>query len=126
MAKSIISSPDIPVAGPYSAAVSCGELLFTSGQLPLDPVTGKLVPGGIEAQAFQALTNLSRVLEAGGSKLEAVLKTTVYLTGMEDFPVFNKVYAQFFSSHPPARSLLQAAALPAGARLEIDAVAIKI
>lgn len=109
--------------GPYAQAVRCGGFLFCSGQIPLDPETGKIVPGGIEAQTERVLRNLEAVLVAGGSALRSVVKTTVYLADLGDFAAMNAVYARFFPGDPPARATIQAAALPAGARVEIDAVA---
>jgi 2-iminobutanoate/2-iminopropanoate deaminase len=110
--------------GPYSQAVVHAGLVFASGQIALDPATGALVEGGIEAQTRQALANLRAVLEAAGSSLDRVLRTTVYLADLSLFPRVNEVYAQHFASEPrPARVTLQAAALPLGAAIEIDAVA---
>ncbi len=109
--------------GPYSQGIACGEFLFCSGQIPLDPATGKMVEGGIEAQTERVLRNLEAVLAAGGSSMAAVVKTTVYLADLGDFPAMNAVYAKFFPTDPPARATVQAAKLPAGARVEIDAVA---
>ena len=109
--------------GPYSPAIRIGDLLFTSGQIGLDPQTGKLVPGGVEAEARQALTNIKTLVEAGGSSLDRVVKTTLFLTDIANFAAVNQIYAEFFSSEPPARSTVQVAALPAGALFEIDAIA---
>ncbi len=110
--------------GPYSQAVeSCG-FLFASGQIPLDPTTGTLVQGEIEAQTHQVLVNLRAVLEAGSASLAHVVKTTVYLTDLAMFPRVNAVYAEYFTSDPaPARATVQVAALPLGAQIEIDAIA---
>jgi 2-iminobutanoate/2-iminopropanoate deaminase len=113
----------LPV-GPYSQAVAHGGLLFVSGQIPLDPATQKLVAGEIEAQTERVLENLAAVLAAGDSSLAGVLRTTVYLTDLALFPRMNAVYARYFDQVPrPARSTLQAAALPLGAQIEIDAIA---
>lgn len=109
--------------GPYSQAVRSGGFLFCSGQIPLDPGTGKMVEGGIEAQTERVLRNLEAVLAAGGASLAKVVKTTVYLADLGDFPAMNAVYGKFFPSLPPARATVQAAKLPAGARVEIDAIA---
>lgn len=110
--------------GPYSQAVVAGGLVFAAGQLGLDPASGKLVPGGVEAQAERVLANLRAVLEAAGASLARVVRTTVYLVDLADFPRVNEVYARHFGSDPkPARVTIQAAALPLGARVEIDAVA---
>jgi 2-iminobutanoate/2-iminopropanoate deaminase len=109
--------------GPYSQAVRSGGFLFCSGQIPLDPATGKMVEGGIEAQTERVLRNLDAVLEAGGASLAEVVKTTVYLTDLSEFPAMNAVYGKFFPENPPARATVQVAKLPAGARVEIDAIA---
>jgi len=109
--------------GPYSQAILSGGFLFCSGQIPLDPATGKMVEGGIEVQTERVLRNLAAVLEAGGASLRSVVKTTVYLVDLSDFTAMNEVYGTFFPEHPPARATIQAAKLPAGALVEIDAVA---
>jgi 2-iminobutanoate/2-iminopropanoate deaminase len=109
--------------GPYSQAVRSGGYLFCSGQIPLDPATGKMVEGGIEAQTERVLRNLDAVLEAGGASLAEVVKTTVYLADLSDFPAMNAVYGKFFPENPPARATVQVAKLPAGALVEIDAIA---
>ncbi|HLE72752.1 MAG TPA: Rid family detoxifying hydrolase [Anaerolineales bacterium] len=109
--------------GPYSPAVRTGNFLFTSGQIGLDPQTGKLVSEGVETEARQALTNLKLLVEAGGFSLDMVVKTTLYLTNIADFAAVNGVYAEFFPSEPPARSTVQVSALPAGASIEIEAIA---
>ena len=124
MKRTVITSDKAPKAlGPYSVAIRSADLVFTSGQLGLDPATGNLVPGGIEAETRQALTNVKHVLEASGSKLEHVLKTTVFLKDMNDFAKMNAVYGEFFPANPPARSAIQAAALPKGGMVEIETVA---
>ena len=116
------AAPD-PV-GPYSQAVAHGNLLFASGQIPLDPATGAIVPGEIEDEARQVIANLRAVLEAGGSSLAQVVKATVYVTDLSLFARINAVYADHFSGDPaPARATVQVAALPLGARVEIDAIA---
>lgn len=109
--------------GPYSQAILSGGFLFCSGQIPLDPATGKMVEGGIEAQTERVLRNLAAVLEAGGASLRSVAKTTVYLVDLSDFSAMNEVYGTFFPEDPPARATIQASKLPAGALVEIDAVA---
>jgi 2-iminobutanoate/2-iminopropanoate deaminase len=109
--------------GPYSQGVLRAPLLFTAGQIGLDPVTRKLVEGGVESQARQALVNLRAIIEAAGGRLEDVIKTTVFLADMGDFEAFNRVYGEFFPHRPPARSTVAVAALPAGARVEIEAIA---
>ena len=118
----IIETKEVPAAGPYSQAVITGGLVYTSGQIPVDPATGAVTASGIEAQTRQAVRNLRAVLEAAGSSLDRVVKTTCYLRDMGDFPVFNRVYGEAFPQKP-ARSCLEAAALPKGALLEIEAVA---
>lgn len=112
--------------GPYSQAVLAGGFLFTAGQVGLDPATGKLVEGGVEAQARRALQNLREVLLAAGSDLHHVVKTTVFVADMADFTTVNGVYAEVFGDHRPARSTVQAAALPLGALVEIEAVAARV
>jgi 2-iminobutanoate/2-iminopropanoate deaminase len=105
-------------------AIRTGDLIFTSGQIGLDPVTGNLVPGGIEAETRQALTNLRNVLVSAGSGLELVVKTIVFLKDISEFSKMNTVYAEFFTVNPPARSTVQVAALPKNGSIEIEAVAI--
>jgi 2-iminobutanoate/2-iminopropanoate deaminase len=127
MKREIITTDEAPAAvGPYSQAVQVADFVFTAGQIPLDPATGQLVEGGIEAQTRQALTNLSAVLKAAGTSLANVVKTTVFLADIGEFQAMNGVYAEFFGSAPPARSAVQVAALPLGARIEIEAVAILV
>lgn len=123
--KTVITTDKAPKAiGPYSAGVSTGHLIFTAGQLGKDPQTGELVEGGIQAQTRQALTNLKAVLEAGGSKLSLVVKTTVFLKDIGEFGLMNEVYGEFFTKDLPARSAFQVGALPKGASVEIEAVAL--
>ena len=125
MQREIISTDKAPAAvGPYSQAVRVGDFVFTAGQIPLNPATGQMVEGGIEVQTRQALTNVGAVLEAAGTSLSNVVKTTVFMADMGEFKAMNSVYAEFFPAAPPARSAVQAAALPLGARIEIEAVAI--
>lgn len=121
-----IRSPSAPApVGPYAQAIAAGGLVFCAGQIPLDPATGKLVEGPVEAQAERVLANLAAVLEAAGSSLARVVKTTVYLADLADFPRMNEVYTRWFASDPkPARTTIQAGRLPAGARVEIDAIAL--
>lgn len=122
--KKVITSDKAPKAiGPYSMAVSTGCLVYTSGQLGLNPATGTLVEGGVQAQTRQALEHVKSVLEAAGTTLENVVKTTVFLQDMNDFAQMNAVYAEYFTSDQPARSAFQVAALPKGAAVEIEAVA---
>ena len=120
-----IIAPKAPAAlGPYSAAIKVGELIFTSGQIPADPATGELAPAGIAEQTEQSLKNLSAVLEAAGSGLDQVIKTTCFLTDMADFAAFNAAYGKYFSEHKPARSTVAVKALPKGALVEIECVAV--
>ncbi len=124
--REIITTEAAPQAiGPYSQAVSLGDLIFTSGQIPTDPETGVFVEGGIAEQTEQVLRNLSEVLRAAGTSLEGVVKTTVYLADMNDFVAMNEVYGRYFSNEPPARSTVEAARLPRDARVEIDAIAVR-
>lgn len=109
--------------GPYSPAIRIGDFLFTSGQIGLDPKTSKLVPGGVTAEARQALENLGTLIKAGGSSLDRVIKTTLFLKDIADFAAVNEIYAQYFKSEPPARSTVQVSALPGGALVEIEAIA---
>lgn len=121
-----VSTEQAPKAiGPYAQAVTFGDLVFCSGQIPLDPKTGEIIVGGIEPQSRRVLENLQAVLEAAGSGLDRVLKTTVFLANLDDFGAMNAVYAEFFGEHRPARSTVQAARLPRGALLEIDAIATR-
>jgi len=118
------SSRGPKAVGPYSPAVAAGGVLYCSGQLPLDPTTGKIVEGDIEAQARQALTNLANLLRDCGSGTGSVVKTTVFLRDMGDFARVNAVYAEFFPTDPPARSCVQVARLPLDARVEVEAIAL--
>ena len=123
MTLKIVSTADAPAAiGPYSQAVRCGGLLYTSGQIPLTPA-GELVGGGIEEQTRQVLTNLQAVLAAEGATLADVIKTTVFLKDMNQFAAFNEVYASFFGSHKPARSTVEVARLPKDVFVEIEGIA---
>ena len=123
--REIIQTDRAPHAiGPYSQAVRAGNLVFASGQIPTDPATGEFVSGGIAEQTEQVLRNLSAVLEAAGTGLDRVVKTTVFLAEMVDFAAMNEVYARFFTSEPPARATVAAAGLPRNARVEIDAIAL--
>jgi 2-iminobutanoate/2-iminopropanoate deaminase len=109
--------------GPYVQGLACGGLLFLSGQVPLDPASGQLVRGTIQEEVTRVLANLKAVLEAAGSGIDRVVRTTVYLTDLKDFEAMNGAYAHAFGAHRPARSTVQVAALPRGARVEIDAIA---
>src|SRR5574341_1124887 len=123
--KKIISTEKAPKAiGPYSQAIRIENLVFTAGQVGLDPATMELVEGGVEPQTRQVLTNLKHVLETADSGLNFVVKTTVYLTDLRDFPNVNTIYAEFFPENPPARSTVQVAALPKGALVEIECIAL--
>jgi len=123
--KQIISTEDAPAAvGPYSQAVKVGDFIDTAGQIPLVAQTGSLIEGGIEAQTGQVMENLAAVLVAAGSSLTQVVKTTIFVTDINDFAAVNQVYGSFFADRPPARSTVQVAALPLGAKVEIEAVAI--
>jgi len=122
----IVSTPKAPKAiGPYSQAVVSGELVFTSGQIPLDPETQQMVQGDVRAQAERVMENLGAVLAAAGSGFEKVIKATIFLADLNDFAVVNEVYGKRFPKDPPARSTVQVAALPKGARLEIELIARK-
>ena len=123
--KKVVTTDEAPAAiGPYSVGVSVGNLVFTAGQLGIDPASGEIVPGGVEAETRQALVNLGSVLKAAGTSLDNVVKTTVYLLDIEEFRKMNSVYNEFFSSEYPARSAVQVAALPKGGLVEIEAVAL--
>jgi len=125
MARSVIATADAPQAiGPYSQAIALDNLVFCSGQIPLTPA-GALVEGDISDQTRQVLTNLSGLLAACGSSLDRVLKTTVFLADMNDFVAMNAIYAEFFTSEPPARSTVQVARLPRDVRVEIEAIALR-
>ena len=123
--RKMIYSEEAPRAiGPYSQAVQTGNLLFTSGQVPIDPKTGKLITEGIQPQVRRVMENLKAVLGAAGTDFSRVIKTTVYLDDMKDFVPFNEVYSEYFPSEPPARSTFQVAALPLGAKVEIEMIAL--
>lgn len=119
-----VQTADAPAAiGPYSQAVVHNGLVYTAGQIPLDPATGEMVDGDVAAQTERVLLNLRAVLEAAGSSLDRVIKTTVFLRDMNDFAAMNEVYARFFGAQRPARSTVQAARLPRDARVEIEVIA---
>jgi 2-iminobutanoate/2-iminopropanoate deaminase len=123
--KDIIATDRAPQAiGPYSQAIRAGNLVFASGQIPIDPSTGEFVSGGITEQTEQVLRNLSAVFEAAGLGLNQIVKTTVFLVDMDDFAAMNQVYGRFFAQQPPARATVQAARLPRDARVEIEAIAV--
>ena len=126
MTRRSISTPAAPAAvGPYSQAITTHDLVFCSGQVALDPVTGEVVEGGIEAQAERVLRNLTAVLDATGCTLADVVKTTVFLADMGDFAAVNAVYGRLMPDPPPARSTVAVSALPKGARIEIEAIAVR-
>ena len=123
--KQVISSKDAPGAiGPYSQAVRAGSLVFLSGQIPLDPSTGQLVTGDIAAQTQRVMVNLKALLEASGCSFADVVRTTIYLTDLAHFAVVNEAYGNFFEAPFPARATVQVSALPRGAHVEIDAIAL--
>jgi 2-iminobutanoate/2-iminopropanoate deaminase len=125
MTKKIIETSRAPAPiGPYSQAVRAGNLIFVSGQTPLDPHTGELVTGDIAAQTTQVIRNLQAIVEAAGSSLDRVLKTTVFLADMGDFAAMNEAYGRFFNQEPPARTTIQVAGLPRHARVEIELIAV--
>lgn len=122
--RKTVSTPNAPAAiGPYSQAILCGNMLYTSGQIPLDPATGAVVGGGISEQAEQVMKNLSAVLAAAGTSLENAVKTTCFLADMADFAAFNEVYAAYFTTNP-ARSCVAVKSLPKGVLVEVEVVAL--
>ena len=124
--KEIISTDKAPAAiGPYSQAVRTGNLLFTSGMIPIDPATNQLVEGDIEVQAHQAIGNLAALLEASGTSLDRVVKTVVFIKNMDDFGKINEIYSKYFVSECPTRSCVEVARLPKDVLIEIEAIAIK-
>jgi 2-iminobutanoate/2-iminopropanoate deaminase len=123
--KKIVHTDKAPKAvGPYSQAVCAGNFVFTAGQIPIDPATGKLVQGGIREQARQVLENLKSVLSAAGTDLTKVVKTTVFLDDLKNFVLFNEIYGEYFKKDQPARSTFQVAGLPLGAKIEIEMIAL--
>ncbi len=125
MKKKVIQTEKAPKAiGPYSQAIATDSMVYTAGQIGLIPSTGELIEGGVEEQTRQALTNLSSVLDAAGSNMANVIKTTVFLKDMGDFPKMNAIYAEFFGENPPARSTIAVAGLPKSGLVEIEAVAL--
>ena len=124
MPKKIVATPDAPKAiGPYSQAVLAGPYVFLSGQIALDPASGLIVDGGIEAQTVRVMENLKAVLKAAGTSLDKVVKCTLYLQDMSDFVKVNEIYGRYFDNAPPARATVEVARLPKDAALEIDAIA---
>lgn len=125
MNKQIISTTAAPQAiGPYSQAVKAGNLLFCSGQIPIDPATGQLVTGDIQTQSRRVLDNIKGLLEAAGSSLDKVVKATVFIKDMNQFTAINEIYATYFTSNPPARSLVEVARLPKDVDIEIEVIAL--
>lgn len=124
MIKKVVSTEAAPAAiGPYSQAIMAGDLLFCSGQIPLDPLTGAMIEGGIEEQTRQVMKNLGEVLKAAGAGYADLVKTTIYLTDLSFFPLVNDIYAGYLGDNPPARATVEVAALPKGALVEIDGIA---
>lgn len=125
MEKKIISTESAPSAiGPYSQAVTIGNMIYTSGQIPLDPSTMEIVPGGIKEQATMVLENLMNILKAAGVDAQSVVKTTCFLSDMNDFVDFNEVYAQYFTAKQPARSCVEVSRLPKDVLIEVEAIAV--
>ncbi len=125
MALTPLSTNKAPGAvGPYSQGMKSGNMVFTSGQLPMVPETGELLKGDIKKETKQCLENVLAVLEAGGAKLEDIAKVNIFITNMDDFPAVNEVYGEYFSEHKPARACVQVSRLPAGADVEIEAIAV--
>lgn len=123
--REVVATAAAPAAvGPYSQAIKANGFVYTAGQIPLDPATGKTVTGDIQAQTHRALQNLQAVLEAAGTSLANVVKTTVFLQNMDDFGAMNEIYGRFFEQGPPARSAVEVARLPLGVHIEIEAVAL--
>ena len=124
--KKVISTANAPQAiGPYSQAIEAGGFVFVSGQIPLIPATGELVDGSVEVQTARVLENLKAILEAAGSSMEDVVKTTVYITNMDDFAKVNGIYGRYFETNPPARVCVEVSKLPKGALVEIDVIAAR-
>lgn len=124
MSKKAIQTEDAPAAiGPYSQSIRAGNFLFLSGQIPIEPATGRMVTLGIETQTRQVLQNIQAILMAAGVNTDAVVKTTIYLTDLNDFQAVNEIYTEYFDEPYPARATVQVAALPRGALVEIDAIA---
>ena len=124
--KEVVITEKAPQAiGPYSVGIKAGNLVFTAGQLGINPENGEFVPGGVEAETRQALTNLKAVLEAAGASLKTIVKTTVFLRDMNDFSLMNKIYGEFFTSEFPARSAVEVARLPKDGAVEIEAIALQ-
>jgi 2-iminobutanoate/2-iminopropanoate deaminase len=123
--KKIISTTDAPAAvGPYSQAVRVGSTIYCAGQIPLDPKSGQIVPGGIDVQTKRVLENITAVLRAEGLTFANIVKTTIFLTDLADFQTVNEIYGSYFTQQPPARSTVQVPALPKGANIEIEVIAV--
>ena len=126
MSKEVILSGLAPAPiGPYSQAIACGGMVFLSGQIPLDPVTGNMITGSIEAETKQVMENLGQILEAAGLDFSHVVKCTIFLRNMGDFPLVNQVYAAYFPTNPPARETVEVSRLPKDAQVEISCIAIR-
>lgn len=126
MARDVIQTDKAPKAiGPYSQAIASNDTVFLSGQIPLDPATGEMVPGDVSAQTEQVMKNLSAVLSAAGCTFANVVRCGIFLTDLADFGKVNEVYAKYFPANPPSRSTVQVVALPRGARVEIDCIAVR-
>lgn len=126
LTRTTVSTEYAPAAiGPYAQAITAGDLVFCSGQIPLDPTTNQIVEGGIEIQTRGVLDNLQAVLQAAGSSLERVVKTTIFLADMDDFATVNTIYAEYFKAEPPARATVEVARLPRDVRVEIEAIALR-
>jgi 2-iminobutanoate/2-iminopropanoate deaminase len=124
--RTVVATEQAPAAiGPYSQAIAAAGLVFCSGQIPLDPVTGQIAEGDIETQTRRVLDNLTAVLQAAGSSPEQVVKTTIFLADMNDFATVNTIYAEYFGTEPPARSTVQVARLPRDVRVEVEAIALR-
>ena len=124
--RTTVATENAPAAiGPYAQAITAGDLIFCSGQIPLDPATNQLVEGGIDIQTRRVLDNLAAVLQAAGSSLDQVVKTTIFLADMDDFGTVNTIYGEYFGSEPPARATVQVARLPRDVRVEIEAIALR-
>ncbi len=123
--KKIIATPDAPAAvGPYSQAVRVGSTIYCAGQIPLDPKSGQIVSGGIDAQTRRVMENITAVLKAEGLGFDHIVKTTIFLMDLADFQTVNEIYGSYFKQAPPARSTVQVAGLPKGARVEIEVIAV--
>ena len=126
LTRTTVATEYAPAAiGPYAQAIVAGDFVFCSGQIPLDPTTNQLVQGDVEVQTRRVLDNLAAVLQAGGSSLAQVVKTTIFLADMNDFATVNTIYAEYFGSEPPARATVQVARLPRDVRVEIEAIALR-